>query len=97
MKPNSPSLTLCWTYRQNVYKKAELVDKNEFGYIGKLDGFSFDHTISMQLRWDVSEISCPDTVTGVITFPYFNHWEEIKNWIDKVPEDNYSVYIINPI
>ena len=78
-------------------KKAELVDKNEFGYIGKLDGFSFDHTISMQLRSDVSEISCPDTVTGVITFPYFNHWEEIKNWIDKVPEDNYSVYIINPI
>ena len=72
-------------------------DKNKYGYIGKLDQFSFDHTTSIQLRSDVSKISCPDTVTGIITFPYFNDWVKIKEWIDKVPEDNYSVYIINPI
>lgn len=72
-------------------------DKNEYGYIGKLDQFSFDHTTSIQLRSDVSKISCPDTVTGIITFPYFHEWSEIKDWIDKVPEEGYSVYIINPI
>lgn len=74
-----------------------IADKNEYGYIGKLNQFSFDHTSSMQLRSDVSKISCPDTVTGIITFPYFHEWNEIKEWIDKVPEDNYRVYVINPI
>ena len=80
----------------NAYSNL-IADKNEYGYIGKLNQFSFDHTSSMQLRSDVSKISCPDTVTGIITFPYFHEWNEIKEWIDKVPEDNYSVYIINPI
>ncbi len=74
-----------------------IVDKNEFGYVGELNQFSFDHTSSMQLRSDVCNLSGADTVTGIITFPYFHNWEEIKDWIDKVPEDNYSVYIINPI
>ncbi len=74
-----------------------IVDKNEHGCIGELDTFSFDHTSSMQLRCDVSKVDCPDTVTGIITFPYFNNWDEIKDWIDKVPENNYSVYIVNPI
>lgn len=74
-----------------------IVDKNEFGYVGELNQFSFDHTSSMQLRSDVCNLSGADTVTGIIRFPYFHNWEEIKDWIDKVPEDNYSVYIINPI
>ena len=74
-----------------------VVDKNEHGCIGELDSFCFDHTSSMQLRSDVSKVDCPDTVTGIITFPYFHSWEEIKDWIDKVPENNYSVYIVNPI
>lgn len=74
-----------------------IADKNEFGYIGELNQFSFDHTSSMQLRSDVCNVRGADTVTGIITFPYFRNWEEIKDWIDKVPEDNYSVYIINPI
>ena len=74
-----------------------ITDKNDYGHIGELSEFSFDHTDSMQLRSDVSRISCADTVTGIITFPYFHDWDEVKDWIDKVPEDNYSVYIINPI
>lgn len=74
-----------------------IVDKNEYGYIGELDKFFFDHTISVQLRSDVSTISCPDTVTGIITFPYFHDWNEIKDIIDKVPEDSCSVYVLNPI
>lgn len=74
-----------------------IVDKNEHGCIGELDTFSFDHTSSMQLRSDVSKVDCPDTVTGIITFPYFHNWDEIKDWIDKVPENNYSIYIVNPI
>lgn len=74
-----------------------IADKNEFGYIGKLNQFSFDHTSSMQLRSDACKVACADTVTGIITFPYFHNWQEIKDWIAKVPEDNYSVYIINPI
>lgn len=77
---------------QNLIK-----DKNEYGFIGELDSFSFDHTSTMQLRWDVCKVECADTVTGIITFPYFHTWQEIKDWISKVPEDNYSVYIINPI
>ena len=71
-------------------------DKNEYGCIGKLTTFSFDHTSTMRLRSDVSQVSYSDTVTGIITFPYFNEWEEIRQWIDKVPEA-FSVYIINPI
>ena len=71
-------------------------DKNEFGYIGNLTSFSFDHTSSMRLRPDVSTVPFSDTVTRVITFPYFHDWEEIKEWIDKVPE-TFSVYIINPV
>lgn len=74
-----------------------IIDKNEHGCIGELNRFSFDHTSSMELCSDVSKINYADTIRGIITFPYFNGWEEIKNWIDKVPEDNYSVYIINPI
>ena len=74
-----------------------IVDKNEYGCIGELTKFSFDHTSSMQLRSDVSRVECADTITGIITFPYFHNWKEIKDWIDKVPENNYSVYIINPI
>ena len=74
-----------------------IADKNEEGYIGKLTQFSFDHTSSMRLRSDVSKVRCADTITGVITFPYFNNWDDIKKWIDKVPENSYSVYIINPI
>lgn len=74
-----------------------ICDKNQYGYIGNLTASSFDHTSSIKLRCDVSKISYADTIRGVITFPYFNKWEEIKDWIDKVPEDNYSVYIINPI
>ena len=74
-----------------------LTDKNEYGCIGELTSFSFDHTSSMQLRSDVSKINGSDTVTGIVTFPYFHNWEGINNWIDKVPEDNFSVYIINPI
>ncbi len=72
-------------------------DKNDSGCIGELTRFSFDHTSSMRLRSDVSKISCADTVTGIITFPYFHNWEEIRDWINKVPEDNFSVYIMNPI
>lgn len=72
-------------------------DKNEHGCVGQLTSFSFDHTSSMQLHSDVCKVSCSDTVTGIIIFPYFNKWSEIKEWIDKVPENNYSVYIINPI
>ena len=83
---------LCGNAYQNL-----ISDKNEYGYIGELNRFSFDHTISMQLRSDIARLRCADTVTGVITFPYFHNWDEIKNWIGKVPEDNYSVYIINPI
>ena len=74
-----------------------IADKNEHGCIGELTRFSFDHTSSMQLRSDVSKIIYADTITGIITFPYFHSWDEIKYWIDKVPEDNYSVYIMNPI
>lgn len=71
-------------------------DKNEHGCIGELTSYSFDHTSTMRLRSDVSHVYASDTVTGVITFPYFNQWENVKQWIDKVPE-SYSVYIINPI
>ena len=74
-----------------------IADKNEEGYIGELTQFSFDHTSSMRLRSDVSKVSCSDTITGVITFPYFHKWNEIEEWIAKVPEEVYSVYIINPI
>lgn len=74
-----------------------IADKNESGYIGELNQFSFDHTTSIQLRSDACKVSSADTVTGIITFPYFHNWEEIKEWIAKVPEENYSVYIINPI
>ena len=70
--------------------------KNQYGYPGNLSTLSFDHTSTMRLRSDVSEVSVPDTVTGVITFPYFHDWMEVKLWIDKVP-DTYSVYIFNPI
>ena len=71
--------------------------KHKFGCIGQLNDSSFDHTSSMQLRSDVSKIQSPDTVTGVITFPYFNSWGEIHDWIKRVPQNNYSVYIINPL
>lgn len=74
-----------------------IVDKNEDGSIGELTQFSFDHTSSMRLRSDISNVRCADTITGIITFPYFHDWNEIKCWIDKVPKNNYSVYIINPI
>lgn len=73
-----------------------ITNKNKFGYLGDLDTFSFDHTDSIQLRSDVSEVSFPDTVTGVITFPYFHDWKEVEEWIGKVPE-TFSVYIINPL
>ncbi len=49
----------------------------------------------MQLRSDVSKVSFPDTITGIITFPYFHNWEDVNEWIGKVP-DSSSVYIINP-
>lgn len=71
-------------------------DKNEYGCIGNLTSHSFDHTSTMRLRCDVSEVYVSDTVTGVITFPYFNQWRNVKEWIDNVPE-SFSVYIINPI
>ena len=71
-------------------------NKNEYSYIGNLTPFSFDHTSSMQLRSDVSQVSFSDTVTGVITFPYINDWNDIKKWIDCVSE-TFSVYIINPV
>ena len=74
-----------------------IIGKNEYGYIGELNPFSFDHSSSIKVCPDVSKIRYADTIRGTITFPYFHNWEEIKAWIDKVPEDNYSVYIINPI
>ncbi|MBQ2613141.1 MAG: hypothetical protein IJG19_04620 [Methanobrevibacter sp.] len=74
-----------------------IIGKNEYGYIGELNQFSFDHTSSIKLCPDVSKISYADTIRGIITFPYFHTWEQIKDWIDKVPGDNFSVYIINPI
>lgn len=72
-----------------------LSDKNEYGCIGNLTSNHFDHTISIRLSDDVSEVSCSDTVTGIITFPYFQKWSDVKRWIDDVPE-TFSVYIINP-
>ena len=73
-----------------------LKDKNDNGCIGALTSDSFDHTSTMRLRSGVSEVPYSDTVTGVITFPYFHGWEDVKYWIDRVPE-SFSVYIINPI
>lgn len=82
---------LCSHAYSNIIK-----DKNKSGYIGELNTFSFDHTTAIQLSPEVN-IRYSDTVTGVVTFPYFHSWDEIENWIDKVPKDNYRVYIMNPI
>ena len=40
-------------------------------------------------------MQCSDTVTGIVTFPYFHKWSDVNRWIDNVPE-SFSVYIINP-
>ena len=73
-----------------------LSDINEYGCIGGLTNDSFDHTLSIQLCPEVN-VENGDTVTGIVTFPYFQNWDEVENWINQVPLDNYSVYIINPI
>lgn len=82
---------LCSHSYSNIIK-----DKNKSGFVGELNSFDFDHTTSIQFSPEAC-VTYSDTVTGVVTFPYFHGWDEIENWISKVPKDNYRVYILNPI
>ena len=90
---NNPFISrlLCTHSYSNIIQ-----DKNKSGYIGNLHGFFFDHTTSIQLKPEVN-VNYSDTVTGVVTFPYINSWDEIENWISKVPKNGYRIYVMNPI
>ena len=65
--------------------------------IGDLDISDFDHYYAVTFKSNVSHIDVPETISGVMNFPYINNdWSWIERFIDKTPND-WSVFIINPI
>lgn len=65
--------------------------------IGDLEMEDFDHFHAVTFKNDISRVDVPETISGIINFPYINgDWNWIQNFINKVPED-WSVFVINPI
>ncbi len=55
----------------------------------------FDHKYAVSLRKNVSRIEAPETISGIMNFPYLN-WNQVGEFIEKIP-DNWTLFIINPI
>ena len=78
---------------ENHHKGANILYK----CIGNLDISDFDHYYTVTFKNNVSRIDVPETISGVMNFPYINDdWSWIERFIHKTPND-WSVFIINPI
>ena len=65
--------------------------------IGDLKISDFDHYSTISFKRDISHLDTPETISGIVNFPYINgNWEWIGDFISKVP-DGWSVFVINPI
>ena len=65
--------------------------------IGDLEIGDFDHFHAVSFKKDISRVDVPETISGIVNFPYINgDWKWIQNFINKVPDD-WSVFVINPI
>lgn len=55
----------------------------------------FDHEYGVSLKNNISRIDSPETISGIMNFPYLN-WNNVEEFIEKIP-DNWILFIINPI
>lgn len=62
-----------------------------------LDGVSqyFDHYYAVSFKDNVSQIQEPETITGIMNFPYMS-WNAIEEFIQNIPK-GWVVFVINPI
>lgn len=55
----------------------------------------FDHYYAVSFKDNVSQIQEPETITGIMNFPYIR-WDTINEFIHNIPK-GWVVFLINPI
>lgn len=58
-------------------------------------GRYFNHCYAVSFKENVSRIDEPETITGIMNFPYLQ-WEDITELINNIPK-GWEIFVINPI